>query len=161
MLRNFSFTTALICLNGHVLSDSVDDRCRVNHCSICGAEAISACPSCGADIHGYYDGASINKWKCDPVPLYCHNCGSPYPWTDSTITAFNDIIDLEEKLTDDEKAALKTCFPDILRNTPRSAVASLKLHQYLKSAGSQTMQALKSALAGKVVNELLKSLLGW
>jgi hypothetical protein len=53
-------------------------------CGKCGAEVLSACPSCGTRLRGI-------EWSMTPPPgrkptyeiyewSFCDGCGSPYPW---------------------------------------------------------------------------------
>ena len=71
------YHNATICLNGHCYSklEGLQDV----HCKECGAECISDCPSCGAEIQGVpvgdFDFAVDYK-----IPKHCWKCGEAYPW---------------------------------------------------------------------------------
>jgi len=77
--------TAQICLNGHVVNDSVRSSPEFNqkYCKQCGASTIIACQKCKKDIPGYYDvpGITVIGGGIMGAPPYCQNCGAPYPWT--------------------------------------------------------------------------------
>lgn len=69
--------TAKICLNGHVLTRSLDMNPDVgDYCKICGSKAIDCCPKCSTRILGGQRGAS---WIFE-MPEFCQGCGEPYPW---------------------------------------------------------------------------------
>ncbi len=76
--------TMLVCKNGHVITDSLGASriAAPNRCSKCGAETISACPSCGQSIPGvtHYDDVVALTSQL-PAPDFCSNCGKPFPWT--------------------------------------------------------------------------------
>lgn len=94
------------------------------------------------------------------IPAYCSKCGNPYPWTEAVIKEFEEIIDMDDELHHDEIMILKQKFPNLLAESPGTSAAALKVSKILKNASSATVQALKSAVASKIVNTGLK-LLGW
>ena len=167
------FLTALICVKGHVLTSCLRDNqhfLQITYCEKCGSEIISACPSCHQEILGceefeyeswvykqveaYYD---ENKFS---LPAYCHYCGKPYPWTEFTIQTFEEIIDMSDELDEVDKTILKEKFPQILTNSPGTSAAALRISKTLKTASNITVQALRSAVASKIVGHALE-LLGW
>lgn len=72
-----------VCLNGHQITDSYNSNpeFRQNYCEQCGAETITECQECGANIKGDYkvEGVIAPGSNTD-VPDFCHECGEPYPW---------------------------------------------------------------------------------
>lgn len=159
MSKNYSFDTALICKAGHVanLYKSLHSECNIKHCLLCPEEVISECPHCHERIRGgYYSEAvwSETAYVGDPVfpdehnhltihyqelttpdnyqlPAYCHECGQPYPWTAETLRYGEQIVDALEALTPEKKAILKSLFPDLIVETPRSRLAVLELAKIL------------------------------
>ena len=46
-------------------------------------------------------------------PNYCGECGSPFPWTATALTAAREYTDDLDQLTPEEKDALKSTFADL------------------------------------------------
>lgn len=118
-------------------------------------------PSCGAAIRGYYHVPGIvvlGRHYCRPA--YCYNCGQPYPWTTSSLEAANELADELESLTLEEREQLKNSFPDLLRNTPKSAVAEIRFKKIIKKVGSDAYDGLKTILVDVVSETVKKSLFG-
>ncbi len=141
---NEKMDASLVCLNGHMIINRTRSlpESNKNFCPDCGEPTISSCPHCDADIPGaipktrqlYAISTSQQKpptklvWPEDPsIPTaYCHNCGKAYPWTEKKIQAAEEMIDLLEDVSDDEKSKLKSDIPDIMHDSPRSEVAGLR-----------------------------------
>ncbi len=72
--------TALICLNGHVISSGIESTPGVasDCCTSCGTRTISECPSWGEPIRG--DCRPPVVIRLFTTPAFCHKCGQPYPW---------------------------------------------------------------------------------
>ncbi len=180
---------ALICECGHLVTGNLSalaDRLPL-YCSQCGQPCISSCPSCGAPIHGdcykrqpvyapscsssllggsgvYYtrtpkDFSDVFVSGC-VVPAYCYNCGSPYPWTDTLLREAEGIVDLMDELTEEQKSALKECFPSLISDMPTTPRNSLIAAKLLQSASSISKTALQNLLADHLT-ALVLSLLGW
>ena len=90
-----------VCVNGHPITDSYEGnpQLRQDRCTECGAETITACPSCGTRIRGDYkvEGIVSMTGISDPNE-FCHDCGEPYPWQDDS-SAFSDVT---KSVLDDE-----------------------------------------------------------
>jgi hypothetical protein len=74
--------TALICLKGHVVNDSMSAYPHHNreYCQKCGSKTISECPSCSKNIPGEMHYESIVGFGRMEAPACCVGCGKPYPW---------------------------------------------------------------------------------
>lgn len=178
------YEDAAICKSGHVLSSTLTSQPQTisRFCATCASEIISQCAACDtkiqgsryfektgqilADLNGTYRPYKAHKYPNDTykLPAYCHNCGHPYPWTETTIKELEEIIDMADELNDDERTILKEKFPLLLVDQPGNSAASLKISQLLKKAKDPTLHALKSALASKLVGkalDMLPKLLGW
>lgn len=181
--------TAQICENGHLITMNFDTEPhnRKSFCTICSAKTITECPNCkktiqGCLVHEYEVFDFCNSYNEDifgnsqgnqshyeteycttelDLPSYCHGCGAPYPWTESLIGSFNEIIDLAEELDVPEKTILKESFPKLINDQPESSVAAIKISKILKNAAEITVSGLRSAISEKVTSELFKSLMGW
>ena len=101
----FYLTTALICLNGHVLAYDVDElEHKEPCCSQCGAKTISTCPSCGTPIKGcYVEELKISTRMSPGEPLFCHECGKPFPWMQAELDEIEALIAMSDDLTSEEK----------------------------------------------------------
>ena len=138
-----NYYPAEICLNGHVISS-----CRNNiekYCSICGAKTISICPSCQVPIRGELN-TDIIIVKDYVLPAYCFNCGQPFPWTQSKIDAINELMELDEQLSVDEKSYISQNINSIISDTPKTKVVATKFGILFKKAGKITASAIRDIL---------------
>lgn len=139
------YHTAQICLNGHMITDRVNEHPELSqsYCSHCGAPTITRCPSCNARLHGDYDCDVLTFDESTPVESYCYNCGKPYPWTESAIQNTSQMIMEEESLTNSVKNAMIESLPDIISETPKTNLAAVRLKKGLSSAGKFTAEAIR------------------
>lgn len=91
------FDQAQICENGHAISIGKDNLTDDKFCSGCGAKVLSTCPKCNAPITAVAKSITPTYFVEIEVPLYCGNCGAPYPWTERTIAAEEEMKRLEEE----------------------------------------------------------------
>jgi len=151
------YDTAQVCENGHPINPSSEDYPQHNtsYCRDCGAATITACPSCSEPIRGNYrEGFSLAAYV---PPSFCHNCGKPYPWTESRIQAAHELAD-ELELSDADKATLNQSIDDIVRDTPRTTVAAAKFKRIAGSAGADVLQAFRSILVDILSESVKKSI---
>lgn len=100
----------VICNNGHQASitlekSKLDDD--MGFCEKCGEPLTCKCKNCNAPIIGwkYYEGVlSIPSMS---VPSYCNKCGNPFEWTNKSLDSFDELLDLEDELSDTDKSKLK------------------------------------------------------
>lgn len=155
------YDAAQICLNGHVINDAAKNRPHYNatHCEKCGAETITACPACRADIRGkMFYGPALNPGPAlKGAPAFCYGCGKPYPWTADKIAAARLMVD-ESELSQDDKEQLKASFDDLVRDTPRTELAATRFKRLAAKAGRGTADALKELLI-QVASETAKKLI--
>ncbi len=96
-----------------------------------------ACPECQAHIRGYFHMESVFTTHTSPVPKYCINCGKPYPWQTRTIEALTDILK-EGALPAEDVQTFSNALPDVLRDSPKTDSASLKIKRILGKLGKDT-----------------------
>ena len=60
-------------------------------------------------------------------PSFCPDCGKPYPWTEAKLKAAQELADLLEDLSSEEREILKKSFDDIVQDTPQAVVAANKI----------------------------------
>ena len=81
-----------------------------------------------------------------PPPNYCDECGKPYPWTQSKIEAFQELVSLLS-LDKDSKAALSDGITHIIRDTSETEAKCIKFAKIIpKLTPSQESQQLISTL---------------
>lgn len=149
------YETAKICLNGHMLTDSMEDsQNKDRFCTICGKAAITYCPICKDPIHGCYENGSLVCQKTR-VPSYCHNCGHPYPWIEERLKAAENIINMLDSLTNDQRKQLIDFIPDITMETPRSEYAALIYAKLLDGLQGFVVECFKHWCEKNVLPSLL------
>lgn len=154
--------TALICKNGHLINDSMHKYPNDNekYCTRCGAETISRCCKCNAEIKGRYHYEGLVDFSAmEKIPEYCHNCGNPYEWTRMKIEALNELIELDEELNQEQKEILKQSGIEISTENAKNKVAVLKIKSILSKAGSALKEEIKDAfaqVAAKTAVEIMK-----
>ena len=154
------YGNAQICLNGHVITSIGDDsQFLKKFCSDCGAETIMSCKKCNTPIKGLYLGDSFGLPHYD-APSFCDNCGQPYPWTLTKKEAAIELIDFADKLDDKEKDELKNSIDDLIKETPKTAIAELKFKKYVLKAGTEIGKGLKDILIDLVSETVKKSIWG-
>lgn len=89
---------AEICENGHVISIGKDNITEFKFCPDCGYKVIDACPKCNAPIEAAAKSLTPTRFAEIETPMYCGNCGTPYPWTERQLKADEELKLLEEEL---------------------------------------------------------------
>ena len=157
------YDTAQICSNGHVVNTYAIafSQHNSNFCPKCGAATTIKCLGCGAQIRGQYDAPGIVSLSSSyEVPAFCHACGNAYPWTESKIQAARDLIELEDKFSDDEKSTLKADLPDLVRDTPRTQVAATRFKKFAAKAAGGVASALRDIIVDVASEAAKKTILG-
>ena len=161
-MGNGGYDVAQICLNGHVINKYARTMPEFNKkfCDTCGARTIIACQKCNASIQGRYDSGLviIGPSKPFPAPAFCHNCGAPYPWTESRLQAARELAQELEDLTDDERETLAENLDDIVADTPRTTLAATRWKRVLSRAGPVVADAFRQILVD-VMSETAKKVL--
>jgi hypothetical protein len=88
-------------------------------------------------------------------PRFCAECGSAYPWTESSIAAARELAEEAGLLNREEKEVLIGTFNDLVQESPRTPVAVAKFKRLAKKAGSAFADALKTILV-ETVSEAVK-----
>jgi hypothetical protein len=150
------------CLNGHVVTSYLgkpfgDVRAQ-NYCSRCGAETITACPSCGESQRGYsLSAAYADKAKPD---AHCHNCGKPYPWTARHLVAAEEMVREDELLSDADKSQLTSTFVDLTSENPRTTLAATRFKRIISKAGKAVGEAIQKTIVDVASETAKKIILG-
>jgi|ERR1035438_7303875 hypothetical protein len=157
---------AQFCLNGHLVTAyaTSQPQKKQKFCEICGAGTIDACPSCGTPFGGAVHDATLGGRSVAPFtpstgpPPYCRGCGAALPWTIRQLQAAADLADLQQTLTPDERTLLKKGLDDLIRDTPQTTVAALRLKQLAAKAGKSALDGFRSILIS-VASETAKKIL--
>lgn len=154
------YDTALVCSNGHVVNPSMklSPDFNTKFCKKCGAATLSACPGCNTEIQGYYHMENVVSLDVTSAPSFCHSCGSAYPWTQASLDELKAIASELEGLTDDEKQRLSHGMDDLVRDTPRTESAIMRLKRAAPKLGNEGWDAVKNILRGIATEAVKKSL---
>ena len=71
-----------------------------------------------------------------------------------------ELIDFADKLDDKEKDELKNSIDDLIKETPKTAIAELKFKKYVLKAGTEIGKGLKDILIDLVSETVKKSIWG-
>jgi hypothetical protein len=115
---------------------------------------MSSCPGCRVAIRGFYNqeasGTPLGK-----VPQYCEACGRPFPWTERAMSAARGLIRELATLEPSERDLLRRSIDHIVRETPQTPMAIIRIRTALSRLDSQTAAALRELLLS-VANEAVK-----
>ncbi|MFC5792303.1 DUF2321 domain-containing protein [Thalassorhabdus alkalitolerans] len=157
-----SHDIAQICLNGHTITSRYNrsPELRANFCNQCGEKTITKCIQCQNHIRGYYSVPGVISTRSYNVPSYCHACGSSYPWTEEKLLAAKELAEILDDLTDEEQEELKKSLDDLVKDGPRTVVATTKFKSLLSKTGSEISTGFKDILVGVVSESVKKSIWG-
>ena len=136
----------IICLNGHQLTDGADwNKPVTGYCKKCGKKLIDSCLNCHSTIKGYYyvDGVTVIGRHSVYVPKYCEACGKPFPWTETSIKALENLLTLSQ-LDQQEQNELREAIPDLVSDTPKTKLAAYKWKKF----GKPILDVAKDILVG-------------
>jgi len=152
------YDIAQICLNGHVITSragSHPDR-QQRFCDKCGKPTLLTCPKCNTPIRGYDNTPTYGGGRY-AAPSFCHNCGSPFLWTQrkqqAAIDLFNDAWEDEQ-----DRKIFKESIKQITKDTPQAQVASKRLTRLLGKLGKGTASAIRDILVD-LASEAVKKIL--
>lgn len=155
------YRTAEVCLAGHTTTSSIETspESRSQYCPECGEKTISACPSCGNNIRGYYELVGVISISEYVPPNYCFHCGSRFPWAESKISAAKELIEEIDELSIEERDLLKQSVVELTTDTPKTELASFRYKKLLKKSGEVSGNTLNRIVVS-IATEAAKNLLG-
>lgn len=110
---------------------------REKYCSICGEQTITKCPHCDSSIRGsYYEPDVLGDFEY-AKPSFCHKCGKPFPWTERYLQAASELMGLSGELEDAELTQFKTDLDSLMKDTPKTKVASFRVKTILGKVGKE------------------------
>lgn len=134
---------AKICINGHSIVER-SPLTKEEFCEKCGAKVISKCPHCNSPIkEWHYYGVVVGSSPSFEKPMFCRSCGRPYPWTEAALEATSLMIQEDSELSELERQNLESALPDIMTETPKTKLASIRVKKALLTAGEFTVEAIR------------------
>ena len=91
-------------------------------------------------------------------PNYCHDCGFPYPWTKSKLEAIQELIEFDDKLSENEKTYITNNLTSLTVDTPKTKVIATKFKQFLHDVGETTAESFREILVD-VLSETAKKII--
>jgi hypothetical protein len=154
------YDQAEVCLNGHVITWTAlsDPSHRQKFCQRCGEKTIDVCPGCGHQIRGHYHSTDVIYFDPDDPPKYCVNCGAAFPWQGAALENLQEILK-ESSLTAEEISEFEAAIPDIVRDTPKTQSATLKLRRLLPKVGGAVYDVTVKVITD-IASETAKKTLG-
>ncbi|KUO66100.1 MAG: hypothetical protein APF84_12320 [Gracilibacter sp. BRH_c7a] len=149
------YDVAQICLNGHLVNEATKKSPQFSskYCGKCGQPTIDKCPLCKSPIASRYQRSrtpSMSSSPESPVPFYCHDCGKPYPWTQTIIDTTIELISGEDELTPEDKKIITENLPDIISQTPRTPLAASRVRKTLEGMSGAGKEVFKQLLSDNV-----------
>lgn len=159
-MMKYGHDVAQICLNGHVINASTINFPEFNkkYCDKCGAQTITTCQHCNAQIRGDYHIEGVIGGSEYQAPAFCHNCGKAYPWTEARIKAAQDMAKELENISDEEKKILSQSIDEIVKDTPGTTLAATRFKKIVSRAGKAVADGFRDILVD-IVSETAKKLI--
>ncbi len=147
------------CENGHKINGDVIGSPEESSpfCPECGAVTMRGCRQCGAPLRGYMRGIVTGDWT---LHAYCYNCGKPYPWTEASIQAAKDLLELEESLSPEDREVLTTNLDAVTRDTPLTAVAAKRIKLVLAKLPGSAATVVRDVIVGVATDAAKSAILG-
>jgi hypothetical protein len=92
------------------------------------------------------------------VPKYCAGCGQPYPWQTSAIENLKEVL-RESELSPEELKEAEKALLDVVRDTPKTESASLKMKRLLGKAGKPVYEVAIKVISD-IASETAKKTMG-
>jgi len=93
-----------------------------------------------------------------PLPIFCPDCGKPYPWTEAKLKAAQELSDELDNLSPAEHDLLKKSLDDIIRDTPQTPVAATQFKRLVAKAGKVAADGFRDILVD-VLSEAAKKII--
>jgi hypothetical protein len=155
------YTTAQICLNGHVVTRSITTGNINKFCKECGEKVISECLECNSPIRGNLVTPGVLRTTRDyHAPGYCFECGTPFPWTVEKLTAAKELAEILDELTEEDREALKQSLDDLVKDGPRTTVATTRFKRIISKTGPEVAIGFKDILVDVVSETVKKAIWG-
>ena len=156
-----AYDEAQICGNGHLITSMAKSlpQFQSKFCKDCGCKAINNCIKCDSKIKGHYSTDSLSI-RAFVVPLFCDECGSPYPWTTSKLSSAAELVELSNSLNLKELEEFNINLEAIVMRSPNTVVAQSKIKRQLSKLGGEVVNGLKEILIGVISKTISMSIFG-
>lgn len=153
--------TALICLDGHIINNSMKDQPQLNkkHCPQDGKLTISKCPECHQPIAGEIHYSNVVGAHDFKLPSFCIECGKSYPWTTAKQNAVKELAK-ELQLSIEDQKTLEISIDQIGKDNTQAQVGATKINRIMKSVTSTTGEILHKLIVDISSETAKKVLLG-
>lgn len=154
------YYTAQICLNGHMTHSSLEisPEYAEKFCSTCGARTIEACPTCSSSLRGAARGHITSSEP--PLPSYCADCGTAFPWTTAKLAAAKQLVDEFDELVDAQRDQLKAAIDTLATAGPDAELAASRFKRLTSKVGKAAGSSLQKIVTDVVSESVKKMLLG-
>ena len=150
-----------VCENGHKITGCyhTKEKRRQKFCQQCGEKTIIACPNCNEEIQGDCIKELPNGgWtivKRVFVPLYCRNCGKPYPWTQRKIAEAIRAFKESGKLDEEEEKIISQDIENISKDVPDAEPSAWRIRRIWEKYGPIAYDAIME-FASRMAAQILK-----
>jgi len=145
---------AQICRTGHVHHCDGSTFKAGEYCKECGAPCLDACPHCKEPIRGtviYQPATDYQR------PSFCHACGRPYPWLEERLRTARELLDHDDKLTEDDRQSLWPDLQYVMSNPKADLVpAKRKLIDFKLGKATDWVREAVLDLTAKTIAEMAK-----
>lgn len=155
------YDTAQICMNGHAItSNASHSEMLSKYCIKCGEKTIKSCQHCNSKIRGYFHVPGVISLSQYIPPKYCHECGKPYPWTETSLMAAKEFAEDLDNITPEEQETLKKSLDDLVKEGPRTVVATSRFKRIVSKAGTGAASTFRDILVDVVSESVKKGIWG-
>ena len=128
---------------------------------MCGDSTITQCPECSAKIRGdYYVEGVVGFGGGYNPPSFCFNCGSSFPWTERRIQAAIELFQAGGKLSEEESSEFRNDLGDLVKDSPRMQVASLRFKQTMSKVGPSVANGVRDIVVDVVTETAKRAIWG-
>src|SRR5699024_5448130 len=132
---------------------------QAKHCQTCGKETVTQCLHCNAAIRGKYNRPNVvTVGYRYSVPSFCHDCGHPYPCTQTLLDNVVEIVGFDEDIGDADKDIITSTILDIIIETSTRPVSRAKYKKHVNRTKYFVKEGLRNLLIDLVSECVKKSL---
>jgi hypothetical protein len=132
----------------------------MQYCEECGKQILTHCQECKSPILGWIYNPHVNILIPFTPRAFCRFCGKAFPWTSAKKKGLKELIDFESGLTDEDKKSMGDGIDDIINETPRTKIASMKFIIGLAKAGKESAKIFRDILVDIASKTSKKIILG-
>jgi hypothetical protein len=154
------YDIAQICRRGHIINQYFQQYPRSNQkfCDFCGYATVVQCENCHTPIRGGFIDEYGGTNSPYTLPNYCHSCGRPYSWTEFKLQTARELVEELEGLSNDDRRILNQSLDELIADSPKVEVASVRFKKIMKNVGKESYDVVKTVLTD-LISETTKKLL--